>query len=78
MVPHSKYQVVASPLGFTVPFSVADVGVTAVAALVTVTGGLENRKEAIRVFQDDVEVVVRYSVVYQKIPAAAGSQAMAE
>ena len=39
LVPYSKNHVVERPLGSTVPFSVADVGVTLVAAPVTTPGG---------------------------------------
>jgi hypothetical protein len=38
LVPYSKYQLVGRPLGSTVPFSVADVVVTAVTLPVTAAG----------------------------------------
>jgi len=38
-VPYSRYQVVASPFGFTVPLSVAFEVPTAVAGAVVTTGG---------------------------------------
>ncbi len=38
LVPYSMYHVVGRPLGSTVPFSVADVAVTLVAAVVTAAG----------------------------------------
>ncbi len=41
LVPYSKYQVVARPFGSTVPVSVAEVGVTPVAAPVTAAGAAE-------------------------------------
>ena len=41
LVPYSKYQLVARPFGSTLPFSVAEVGVTLVAAAVTATGAAE-------------------------------------
>src|SRR6266852_2068082 len=51
LVPYSKYQVVARPSGFTLPLSVADVGVTAVAGAVTALGSplVENVASAPRV-----------------------------
>jgi hypothetical protein len=39
--PYSKYHVVDRPLGLTVPFSVADVDVTLLAAPVTTAGAAE-------------------------------------
>ena len=39
LVPYSKYQLVARPFGFTVPFRVAEVGATLLAALVVTVGG---------------------------------------
>jgi hypothetical protein len=50
LVPYSKYQVVASPLGVTLPRSLADLGVTDVAVTVTAVGGpqVENVRSAPR------------------------------
>ena len=44
LVPYSKYQTVARPFGSTVPFSVAELVVTFVAAPVTAAGAAEVAK----------------------------------
>jgi hypothetical protein len=50
VVPYSKIQLVACPFGVTVPLSLADVGVTEVAARVTTAGApiVENVRSAPR------------------------------
>ena len=49
VVPYSKCQVVTSPLGFTVPFSVAELGVTSVGGFVRTIGLMLKLNEAILV-----------------------------
>jgi hypothetical protein len=80
-----NWPLVESPFGFADPFSVAPAVPIAVAAFVVADVGApplapheENLNEPILVCQFQFPLLVRYSVVYQKVQSSAGSICMLE